>query len=405
MLAHVGHIERRGAAEVDNIALALLHKHQFADPYAVPTGPTAHTTPFYPVLVAGVYGIFGAGYAGFMVRALLVIGAYSLLYALYVWLAPAFGFPESAGLIAGFFSALLPVKRSAEVFLGWEEPYAAMALAAILLLTLKHWRAPARKVSLALVIGACWGIAFYVSFSLAAVLAGVVLLDVGTRFSSALIRDNICILLMAAIVVSPWILRNRVELHGWTLMRTAFGQNLWCANNDHTHPSAELINADPIARNMYPYTSVNEAMKVRQMGELPYDRYDLHLALDWIRAHPTKFVNLTVRRFLYFWGGPLEHPYETIVTTLYTLVGLFGLFLMKRSVGVLQWQLWLVTFLCFPVMYYLVQYVNRYRTPIDWMVALSAGLVLTKIDGGSRFLLLPSHSEETRTRDSRVTHA
>ena len=160
MLMYVGHIERRGAAEIDNIALALLSKHQFADPYAVPSGPTAHTTPFYPLLVAGVYALFGSGYAGHLVRSLLVIGAYSLLYSLYIWWAPSFGFPEGAGLIAGFSSALLPVKRSAEVFLGWEEPYAAMALAGLLLLTLKHWSAPRRKTSMALWIGAGWGLRF-----------------------------------------------------------------------------------------------------------------------------------------------------------------------------------------------------------------------------------------------------
>ena len=48
------------------------------------------------------------------------------------------------------------------------------------------------------------------------------------------------------------IIRNRVELHAWTLMRTGFGENLWCSNNDHAYPSVELINADPVARGMYP---------------------------------------------------------------------------------------------------------------------------------------------------------
>lgn len=405
MLAYVGHIERRGAAEVDSIALALLHKHQFADPYAVPTGPTAHTTPFYPVLVAGVYAIFGTGYTGNLVRALLVIGAYSLLYALYVWLAPSFGFSEGAGLIAGFCSALLPVRRSAEVFLGWEEPYAAMALAAILLLTLRHWRAPTRTAASALAIGACWGMAFYVSFSLATVLAALVLLDLAVRPSWATLRDNVLIGVAAVVLMSPWVIRNCVQLHGRTLMRTTFGVNLWYANNDHARPSAELINTDPIARNTHPYTSVEEAMKVKQMGELAYDHQDLQMALAWIRAHPARFMNLTVRRFLYFWGGPPEHPYELVVTSLYTLLGLFGFFSMKRWVGVLQWQIWLAALLSFPFMYYFVQYTSRYRTPIDWMVALLAGqevIILLK-----QFAVRNpvSSLEETQTKRAEVTKA
>ena len=114
---HVGNIvDEQGEAE--NIALALLRKHQFADPFAVATGPTAHTTPFFPLLVAGVDAVFGSQHAAHLARSLLVIGSYSLLYSLYIWLAPAFGFPQSAGLIAGISSAILPVKRSAEIFRG-----------------------------------------------------------------------------------------------------------------------------------------------------------------------------------------------------------------------------------------------------------------------------------------------
>ena len=381
MLMYVGYSEQHGTGEVENIALALLRKHQFADPFAVPTGPTAHTTPFYPLLVAGVYALFGSGYAGYLVRALLDIGAYSFLYSLYIWLAPSFGFPEVAGLIAGVASALLPVKRSAEVFGGWEEPYAAMALAVLLLLTLKRWRAPHRETSMALWIGVGWGVAFYVSFSLLAILGGVILVDVFVRRSWITIRDNLCVVLAAMAVMSPWIIRNRVELHGWTLMRNGFGENLWCSNNDHAYPSIELINADPIARNMYPLYSRSEATKVRQMGELAYDRSELQMALQWIRQHPGKFASLSLRRFLYFWGGPLEHRYELIVTTSYTLAGLVGLLFIGRYVGTIQFQLWIAALISYPMTYYFVQYVNRYRTPIDWMLWLSAGLTFCVVFG------------------------
>ncbi len=379
MLMYLGHIERRGTGEVDSIALALLSKHQFADPYAVATGPTAHTTPFYPLVVAGVYALFGHGNMGYLVRSLLVIGAYSLLYSSYIWLAHSFGFSKGVGLIAGFSAALLPVKRSAEVFRGWEEPYAAMGLAVLLLFTLRHWRAPCRKARMAVLLGVAWGAVFYISFSLAAVLAGVILMDAVVRPSWATVRDNALIVLAAVAVMSPWVIRNSVELHSLVLMRTAFGQNLWCSNNDHAHPSVELINADPIALGMYPYTSVQEALKVRQMGEAAYDRYDLQRALQWIRQNPRKFADLSLLRFLYFWGGPLEHPFELIVTTLYTLAGLLGLFVMKRYVGILQWQLWIATLVSFPAVYYFAQYATRYRTPIDWMIWLSAGQALIVI--------------------------
>src|SRR5664280_409108 len=85
LLKYAGEVQRHGEAE--SIALSLVNKHEFADPFAVPTGPTAHTTPFYPLLLAGVYTLFGTGYAGDLARSLLIIGVYSFLYASFVWLA------------------------------------------------------------------------------------------------------------------------------------------------------------------------------------------------------------------------------------------------------------------------------------------------------------------------------
>lgn len=372
LLVYLG-FKNLGAAEIDNIALALLKNHQFADPYAVATGPTAHTTPFYPLLVAGVYRLFGTGYAGHIARSVLVIAAYSLLYSLYVWLAPGFGFSKKAGLVAGFCSALLPVKRSAEVFLGWEEPYAAMGLAGLLLLTMRHWAAPNRRSTLAVWIGVGWGIALYISFSLAAVLVGVILLDIVMRRSWNVIRDNMLIVLTATVLMSPWIVRNCIELHGWVLMRDSFGLNVWISNNAHAHASSELINADPIGRTTYPYGSVVEATKIREIGELAYNRYKLQVAREWIQQNPRKFAILCLQRVLYFWMGPFEHPYELTVTTLYTLLGIIGVWFMRRHVGVVQVQLWAAALVCFPLTYYLVEYINRYRAPIDWMVWLSAG--------------------------------
>jgi hypothetical protein len=36
-------------------------------------------------------------------------------------------------------------------------------------------------------------------------------------------------------------------------------------------------------------------------------------------------------------------------------------------------------FATYPLMYYLIQYVNRYRVPIEWMIWLSAGLAITTV--------------------------
>ena len=260
--------------EATRIANALIEKGQFADPYALPTGPTAHTTPFFPVLAAGIYAVFGTGYRGSFALCLLVIFSYSLLYALYPAFASAFGFPYAAGLIAGVASALVPVKRSAEVFRGWEEPYAAMALAFLLFLTVKRWNSPKRDATGAVFFGLCWGAALYISFGLFAILVGLLIVDGLARRQPKIWRDACLTMVAVAAVTAPWILRNHRQLHGWTLMRDNLGLELSYANRDHAEPSSTLLNADPASRSLRS-DSLAVAREVKSVGAVSYTHLTL----------------------------------------------------------------------------------------------------------------------------------
>jgi hypothetical protein len=364
--------------EATRIANALIEKGQFADPYALPTGPTAHTTPFFPVLAAGIYAVFGTGYRGSFALCLLVIFSYSLLYALYPAFASAFGFPYAAGLIAGVASALVPVKRSAEVFRGWEEPYAAMALAFLLFLTVKRWNSPKRDATGAVFFGLCWGAALYISFGLFAILVGLLIVDGLARRQPKIWRDACLTMVAVAAVTAPWILRNHRQLHGWTLMRDNLGLELSYANRDHAEPSSTLLNADPASRSLRS-DSLAVAREVKSVGELEFNRRRLNLTMKWIGSHPASFIRLSLEHFFYFWFGPVEHPFELVATSFYTLLGLAGLRLMRRRVGNTQFYVWCTVFATYPLMYYLIQYVNRYRVPIEWMIWLSAGLAITTV--------------------------
>lgn len=360
--------------EGPRIAYALITKGEFADPYIVPTGPTAHTTPFFPFLLAIVYKIFGFTFAGQFVRCLVIISGYSLLYALYPTIASAFGFPYLAGLLTGFVAALFPVKRSFEVFRAWEEPWAALSLAALLILTLRRYKAPQRQLGTAILLGIGWGLAFYVSFSLSSVLAGLLLVDVLRNRSFRVLADGCIVVLMAAVVMSPWLLRNHTQLHGWTLMRDNLGLELRFSNRDYAHAAAEVNAADPHSDGIHPSFSVSQALLVREMGELNYNKQQMHLALGWISIHPGAFARLTVERFLHFWLGPMEHKFELLVTSFYTILGFLGIRYMRERVGEIQLRLWLTVLFFYPLLYYCVQYIPRYRVQIDWMIWLSAGL-------------------------------
>jgi hypothetical protein len=378
MLVHYRHdIDQVG--EEPKIAYALIAKGEFADPYVLPTGPTAHSTPFFPVLLVGVYKTFGTGFAGQFARGLLIIFGYSLLFALYPTFASAFGFPYEAGLLGGFISALVPVRRSAEVFRGWEETWSGIALAFLLYLTLKREQSPTRKATTAVWLGLCWGSALYINFTLASVLVALLFMELWTNRKLPVLRDAIITLAVVFVVVFPWMLRNHRELHAWALMRDNLGLELRLGNHEDARPSAELMVLALRSSNGLstdPGQNPQEALLVKQMGEISYNHWALHLALDWMSSHPRQFVWLTVERFFYFWLGPLNHAYETIVISSYTLLGFVGMGLMRKRVGEIQFRMWCTVFLVYPLICYLVPFAHRYRVPIDWMIWLPAGLVI-----------------------------
>jgi len=379
ILLNVPRPNLRQAGEAGRIAQSLIFRGQFADPYVIPTGPTAHTGPFFPMLLAGVFKLFGTGDRGYFARCILNIGAYSLLYAFFPALGRAFAFPPSAGLMAGFASALLPTKASAEVFRGWEEPYAALILALALLWTLRRWESPRRNAAGAIWLGIIWGAALYVSFSLCSVLIGLAIVDLWRHRFPRAVRDTGVILVVAFAVTVPWLLRNHQQLHGWTLMRDNLGLELQYSNHDHAAASSTLLNADAASLEMHPNNSAREAMIVRELGEIEYNRREMRLAREWIAAHPGDFSRLSTLRFLYFWLGPVEHPFELAITSAYTLVGLWGLVLLGKKVGRNQFVIWCTALICYPPLYYFVQYISRYRVPIDWLIWLSAGLAVSAL--------------------------
>jgi hypothetical protein len=52
------------------IATSLVERGQFADPYMIPTGPTAHLPPLVPGILALFWSLFGMGLAGNRVPAI-----------------------------------------------------------------------------------------------------------------------------------------------------------------------------------------------------------------------------------------------------------------------------------------------------------------------------------------------
>jgi hypothetical protein len=178
--------------------------------------------------------------------------------------------------------------------------------------------------------------------------------------------------------MSPWLIRDRLALGHWVFFRDNFGLELRYSNHDGAAPSSELLNARPTSFLLHPSNNPAEAELVARLGEVEYNRREMALALDWIGGHPKEFAGLSLQRFFYFWLGPPQHAFEFAITAAYTLLGLIGLGLVRNTSGESVFRMWIAVLLCYPLVYYFVQYLNRYRVPIDWILWLSAGLLLSR---------------------------
>ena len=365
--------------EAENIAATLATQGRFADPFCLPTGPTAHNPPFYPWLVALVYRTLGLGLAARWVRFALSILAYSILFGLPPRIAALMGLPAEAGVLGGFALAALPLRKSAEIG-SWEDPYAAIALAFLLVWTLRLKRQDAPTWLQAALYGISWGALFYISPSPVVTYLGLGLYLV---FSSHHPRRTVLWLsvaiLFSVLVVTPWTLRNRRELGGWMFMRSNLGLELCYGNNDVAQPTI-LLNNRYHRLNLNPYWSKEEARWVARVGELAYNREKLSRAKAWIVAHPWRFTQLCAMRAGQMWFGIFEEPrWLSLLIASSTILGLLGLLALWRSARFDQFAVIGVFWLTYPSIYFVFQYVNRYRGVFDWSIALMMGVFLISV--------------------------
>jgi hypothetical protein len=333
--------------ELEQVARSLALHGSFADPYLHPTGPTAHVAPAVPVLLAAVYMVFGFG----LTQRIMAAAVCSIQYALLPRVSVALGLPRLTGAIAGLLGALIPYKGFVETTDSpWEQPYVALALVLLFLYTLEERTNPLAR-------GCLWGLAALISPMLGLVFVVVTL---------ALNRDRKGAAALAAFltVQAPWIARNWIQLHGLVLSRSNFGLEFRLSNA----PESSALMEDNVSHGLldryHPAHSEGEWERVREMGEVDYNREEMRLAEQEIRRDPGHFLQLTAERVWRFWLEPSRRLKSTLATTFVTLLGLAGLWMLPRGAGVKL--VWLIL-LSYPLVYYLVQVDRRYRYPVEWI--------------------------------------
>lgn len=357
--------------EVQAIAVSLAETGRFANPYLLPTGPTAHLPPIPPALTGLVYRIFGlsraSGYVAWMVHAL----PFAILWGLLPWFAARIGLGTRTGVLAGCAGALLPT------WLGHGEGLAALSILLLVSAFLARWRHGDGRTEAArpLGLGLGAGIALHIQPAILPILLGLALVD-GARLATRngrrhAVRSIVCLTVGVLLACLPWGWRNYRAFDTLLFVRGNFGLELRMGH--HEGATATMDAMDRLGGHRHPRTDEIEARRVQKLGEAEYMRQAGREAMDWIAEHPGRFVRLTLARVVHWWLGPLDGSPSAFAILLLAVLALIGGWTSIPRMAPFQRAALLVPLLAFPLVYYLVAYMPRYRLPIDWIFLLLAG--------------------------------
>ncbi len=372
--AHALPASDRSAFEFVNIAESFARSGRLADPYSIPTGPTAHMPPVYPMLLGSVYRVFGPGVSGDIAAHSLNIFFVSLMYALLPLAAISLGVSMRSGVLAGLTGAIVPFHIITELR-GGEYAMAGLCLVLLFLGTVWLERRGRFTFGLGLAYGAAWGAALLVFASFMTVFAGwLALLAIRIRKGSGGFIAGAA--LGVLFLLSPWAIRNWITLGSPVLLRDNFGLEMRVGNNDLAKGSMPENIETGIFAKYHPIKNKDEARRVAELGEVEYNRQELRFALGWIRQNPKPFVLLTLRRIYLFWFPKGWVPWQTTPLIFLLLISFGGWFPMAPKIGSFSLQMVIILWIAYPAVYYFLQTDSRYRYPVHWSVLLFAGVAL-----------------------------
>ena len=351
--------------EIFAVAHSLATTGQFADPYTLPTGPTAHLAPIYPFFLSLIYRVFGMTLTAGYITWLLAIAGDAAVFGLMPWFAGKLGVERPAGLVGGLAGAVVPQWPSLV------EPTAAIVMGFLLIAYLRRWTSGQPSTLGTLVFGVVWGIALHLQVTLLPVLLGCMAFELWWIPSRRKWLSAAVLILGLVLASVPWGIRNYAVFGEAVFIRSNFGLELRMGNHDGAAADIDVTAARTVER--HPRTNEAEALELRALGEVEYMRRARGDAIEWIRENPGTFLRLTLSRFVHYWCGPLTRPVAAGLFTLLTVVALLGAWQILPRLAAPNRAVLLIPLATYPLVYYIVSYMPRYRVPLDWMLLILAG--------------------------------
>jgi hypothetical protein len=378
--AHLDFRVPRGG-EIVHVARSVERFGTFANPFdSLPTGPTAHVAPLYPLFYALVLRVLGEGFA-----AITLLWVFGLCFvAAQLALLPLLTQRLGVGVVPGLIGALLGIAFTVfRVESDWEGGLAGLILITLCLLIFSFITTGGSLLR-AVVLGLVCGFGFLISpTTLSPVLAWLLIyliIQRGAGLKKSLALTGL-ILGVSLLVCSPWIVRNDLLWGKLFFIRDDLGLELYTSNNPCAGPSlAENIQSG-CHKKTHPNVNPMIARQIIVQGEYAFNQEELRRATSWVEANPGSFLRLSERRLVLFWFPVESESRVAWAVRAITLLSLFGLFRLvqrnRRAALMIA-----AVLLSYPAIYYVVQFDPRYRSPIVWASLLLAGYGLQEGLGG-----------------------
>jgi 4-amino-4-deoxy-L-arabinose transferase-like glycosyltransferase len=372
--------------EMGRIARALATGYGFSDPFRGHTGPTAWVGPLFPLLLAGVFKLFGVFTPQAAWVILTINSLFSALTARTTWEIAARCFNQKVAAWSAWIWALYPAAMQYGVRWIWDTSLTALLFSLVLVvaLRLRSGRTSARWA----LFGLLWGLTGLSNPALLIFLP-ICGLWILTGKPARQAGGALLAAVLFALCFGPWIWRNWEAFHHFVPTRGNFGAELYLGNGPGS--TGLLMEYD------HPIQAPDQLRLYAGMGEIAYSRMRGAQALATISAGPAEFARNTLRRVVFFWAG-VPHPASATPWVEYarslnfifgSVCGLLGLALALQrkapAAGLFAWA-----FVLLPLVYYGVAAHARFRHPLEpLMVVLGVYLFqsaeLTKT-GGKRKL-------------------
>jgi 4-amino-4-deoxy-L-arabinose transferase-like glycosyltransferase len=353
----------------------------------VPGEPSAYTQPLYGWFLIPVYWIFGRNWESVGLAQILV----AALTAVLVFEIARRFLSRRAAVVAALLATLNP-------YLVWHDVHVnreildQLLLAAIVLVTLLA--AERRSWRLAALDGLLCGLAILGNTRLA-LLPVVIAAYLAWRLRAVV--PAVAVLVLAGVAVTPWLVRNRVNVGCWAL--TTDARALWKANNPNTYrtlASGRWIDAVPPLSGAPPspeqaanrYERTGRVVPVDECAQLSLYQ---HQVIEFWKHHPGEKARLARQAVGMLWdprasettGNPgagtrldtLRRWAEGVYMSVLYALGIIGLFLVPRAVAALVLLLLAYNTLAAA----LFAGTTRYRVPFDFLIALLAAAALNRL--------------------------